>query len=756
MGIGLEIIIFAIVILVFFAIFDLIVGVSNDAVNFLNSAIGSKVAPFSVIMIVASLGIMAGVTFSSGMMEVARKGIFHPGFFTMPELIVIFLGVMITDVILLDMFNTYGLPTSTTVSIVFELLGAAVAISAIKIYNTHGSLTELAQYINTSKAMIIIFGILLSVAVAFVCGSAAQFVSRFVFTFNYEKRIKRYGAIWGGVALSLIVYFILVKGAKGTSFMTKETVEWIKANSFNIISVMFVASAVLLQILIFFKVNIFKPIVLIGTFALAMAFAANDLMNFIGVPMAGYHAYKAAILTDAPLLSTMGMLSKTVPTSTALLLLAGLIMVITLWISKKAKGVTETSINLGSQEEGVEMFESISLSRVIVKLFINVSNMVRFLVPVPVQNWIAGRFDASHYHANIDKDNRPSFDLLRASVNLVVASAIISYATSRKLPLSTTYITFMVAMGTSFADQAWGRESAVYRVSGVLTVIGGWFMTAFLAFTMSCIAATVMYYTEAPGIIFLVITACLIVWKHNHKFGERKKGADQEKVFNLRKVKDINTSISTTFEHIGILLQELRVSLDTTITALLEQNKYSLGIEKNKTKKFQRWANIIVANIFKSLRLLQREHSGVSYKYGQTIRALQKLADGHRDITMRSFHHVRNHYRGLLDAQKEELRGVANLLHDILLDSQKAFSREHSSRFESMAIKHRELKNMAEKLHRLQMDRISEDISRTRLSILYYAIIGNAIMISKENLKLLKIFNESFSNQEIDSEFELD
>ncbi|HKI50212.1 MAG TPA: inorganic phosphate transporter, partial [Desulfobacteria bacterium] len=480
---GSDIFLIAVVILLLFAVFDLVVGVTNDAVNFLNSSIGSRVAPFFVIMIVASLGILSGVTFSSGMMEVARKGIFHPQFFTMPELITIFMAVMLTDILLLDLFNTYGLPTSTTVSIVFELLGAAVAASALKIMQAEGTAMALGDYINTAKAMMIIFGILLSIAVAFCCGAVAQFITRLIFTFDYEKKLKRYGAIWGGVALATITFFILIKGAKGASFMTPEAVLWIKTHSLLILLGIFIVSAILLQIAIsFFKINIFKPIVLVGTFALAMAFAANDLVNFIGVPLAGLSAYKTAMAAGNPLTVTMGALSGKVQSQTVVLLLAGIVMVVTLWFSKKARTVTETEISLGHQDETTERFESIWLSRTIVRMADSFFKTVGSLVPHNVRNGIRRRMDPHRAERVAFQGPKPSFDLVRASVNLMVASAVVSFATSMKLPLSTTYVTFMVAMGTSFSDQAWGRETAVYRVTGVLTVIGGWFMTALIAF----------------------------------------------------------------------------------------------------------------------------------------------------------------------------------------------------------------------------------------------------------------------------------
>lgn len=755
---GLEVLLFAIIILVAFAIFDLMVGVSNDAVNFLNSSLGSRVAPRYIIMIIASLGILTGVTFSSGMMEVARKGIFHPQFFTMPELMIIFLAVMLTDVILLDVFNTFGLPTSTTVSIVFELLGGAVAVSAIKIAKVHGGLADMMQYINTSKAMIIILGILLSIVVAFFFGAFVQFLSRLLFTFDFSKRLKRYGALWGGVALSFIVYFILIKGAKGSSFMTGDMVAWIKTNAHVILFAIFAVSAFILQILLFLKVNILKPIVLIGTFALAMAFAANDLMNFIGVPLAGYHAYRTAMVTDTPLTVLMGALGRKVPTQTHLLLVAGVIMVVTLWLSRKARNVTETEISLGAQEEGFEKFESTPLSRALVRMVISFFNTLRSLVPVPVRNWVSNRFDPTHFQANVDDENRPSFDLLRASVNLMVASAIISYATSKKLPLSTTYVTFMVAMGASFADQAWGRESAVYRVTGVLTVVGGWFMTAFMAFTISSIFAVVMFYAKTPGLFLILILAGYSVWKNHHKFSETSQLKEKGKIFDLKRVSDVNEAVATTFVHVGHYLRELRESLDRSLEGLFNQNEYILNVQKKECKKVQHWANVVIANVFKSMRLIQKEtgNDDFSYKYGQTIRGLQKLADGHRDIVMRSYIHVSNHHKGLLEEQVKELSSIKQLLLDLLSDVEDMFDKKHVNAVQQVIEKDRDLRKLAEQYHKNQMDRIRSGESKTRLSILFYDIIGNAIMISKQNLKLLRIFEESFSKAGNVIEFDLD
>ncbi|MCK4535415.1 MAG: inorganic phosphate transporter, partial [Desulfuromonadales bacterium] len=530
---GTEIFLIGVGLLVIIAVLDIMVGVSNDAVNFLNSSIGSGVASRATIMVIASFGIMAGVTFSGGMMEVARKGIFHPQFFTMPELLTIFLAVMIADILLLDLFNTYGLPTSTTVSIIFELLGAAVAVSLLKILAAGDSLITFVQYINTAKAMMIIMGILMSVVIAFFCGALVQFLTRILFTFNYKQKLNRYGALWGGVALTSITYFILVKGAKGASFITTENVIWIKSHTTLILLVIFIVSAILLQILLVFKVNILKPIVLIGTFALAMAFAANDLVNFIGVPLAGVHSYKAAIAAGDPLTITMGALSKKVQSETIFLLIAGLIMVVTLWFSKKARTVTETEISLGQQEEGHERFESIFLSRAIVRLILHFSELLRHIIPRRIRILINRRTDPRSFRSVPDGERKPSFDLLRASVNLMVASAVVSYATANKLPLSTTYVTFMVAMGSSFADQAWGRESAVYRVTGVLTVIGGWFMTAVMAFSFAGVFAAIIFYGKGFGVIALLGLAAVLIWHAHRKHQAISLETKKQKIFNL-------------------------------------------------------------------------------------------------------------------------------------------------------------------------------------------------------------------------------
>jgi phosphate/sulfate permease len=743
---GIEIFFIAVLILLVFAVADLVVGVSNDAVNFLNSSIGSRVASFKVIMTVASCGILAGVTFSGGMMEVARKGIFHPQFFTMPELITIFMAVMITDILLLDLFNTYGLPTSTTVSIVFDLLGAAVAVSVIKIMHANGDAMFLGEYINTGKAMVIVFGILLSIVVAFFSGAIVQFISRLIFTFDYRKRIKRYGALWGGVAMSSITFFILIKGANEASFMTPEVVFWIKTHSFSVMGLIFIVSGMTFQVLIsFFHVNILKPVVLVGTFALAMAFAANDLVNFIGVPMAGLYAFKTAMASGDPLNITMGALNKTVHSQTFILLISGTIMVITLWVSKKAKSVTETELRLGQQDEGIERFESIWLSRVIVNMSDSFFISFKTVVPLKIREFISRRIKPRNPSTVMSQEDQPSFDLVRAAVNLMVASALISMATAMKLPLSTTYVTFMVAMGTSFSDKAWGRESAVYRVTGVLTVIGGWFLTALIAFIVSFVFANIIFYFKVPGTVALIVLTGIVIWKNYKKHKGMEKEKEEIKIFNMKKITNSHRAISNTFEHMAYLLKDIRESFDIAFDALFNENIYVLSNERTKkVKQIQRSSNIIMANIFKVLRLLQKEDVKISYKYAQTIRRLQKLSDGHRDTVLRAYMHVGNKHNGLLDVQIEELKKIKICILDILLKVETSFHRKEIVNYKNIIDQYNYMRELANQFHQEQMERIRRGESKTRLSILFYAIVGNCLMMAKQNIKLLEIFNESF------------
>lgn len=744
----MEIYFAAIVILAALAVSDLIVGVSNDAVNFLNSAIGSRVAPRYIIMIIASLGMLAGVLFSKGMMEVARKGIFHPKFFTMPELMIIFLAVMLTDVLLLDLYNTFGLPTSTTVSIVFELLGAAVAVSLIKVSQASEGFSSLVKYINTAKALAIISGILLSVVIAFICGAVIQFLSRLLFTFNFAKRLKRYGAIWGGLALASITYFILIKGAKGSAVITPETQVWLQANTWLILFFIFLVCAVILQLLMWFsRINILKPIVLIGTFALAMAFAANDLVNFIGVPLAGLSSYQAARASSNPLTSAMNALQEATPSHTLLLLAAGIIMAITLWISRKARTVTYTEINLGRQEEGYERFGSSPLSRTVVRMVTSLGQTVGKLIPSPIKKKLNGRFDMTHQEVDIKvsmNSDKPAFDLVRASVNLMVASALISFATSMKLPLSTTYVTFMVAMGTSFSDRAWDRDSAVFRVTGVLAVIGGWFLTALMAFTVSAAFAFAVYYLKAPAVIVILGLVVFFISRTHYMHRNREKEVDEYEIFNLKKVKDGNYAVETTFKHAGTYLQGVAKNLNLAYEGLAAQNRQTLKSVRKETKKIQTWANIIVANVFKTLRLLEQEKVTATHEYAQSISAIQEIAECHRDSIARAFDHINNHHKGMLPVQLEELKKVKNCILNLLEKTSDALMKKQIPDFESINRDKQELNRMIAEFDKNQVKRIQDNTSKTRLSILFYGFTRDSKIIAEQTFNLLKIFQESF------------
>jgi len=739
----------AIALLLTLAVCDLVVGVSNDAVNFLNSSVGSRAAPRHVIMIVASLGILAGVTFSSGMMEVARKGIFHPQFFTMPELMVVFVAVMITDVLLLDLFNTFGLPTSTTVSIVFELLGAAVMVSLAKVLEAGAPLSEAVGFINSAKVLAIMSGILLSVAIAFVVGAVAQFLTRMLFTFDFAQRIRRYGALWGGAALAAIIYFILVKGAKGASFIGDASALWIQTHTWRILGGAFLCCTALLQVLILFsRVNVLKVIVLAGTFALAMAFAANDLVNFVGVPLAGVSAYQVARESGSMLTQTMSALQQPVRSSTLFLLLSGAVMVATLWFSRKARTVTQTEVSLARQGEGLERFEATVLSQTIVRMVASLFSMARKAVPRAGRRWVARRLDRARFRPPVAEDGSvPDFDLVRASVNLVTASALISWATSMKLPLSTTYVTFMVAMGTSLSDQAWGRESAVFRVTGVLTVIGGWFFTAVMAFTVAFAFALAVHVGGAAAAAGILLLAVLLVLRNRRLHRSRETEEASIEVFNLKKIKDDAAAIHLTFEHAGLFLRAVCDSLDDGLQGLFRQDRNLLKRARKQQKKVQQWANIIIANTFKVLRLLQREEVENTQKYADAGATLQAIAESQRDIIMRAYLHVFNNHAGLLEAQAAEMDRIRSCVGDLLRTTAEAFLKRQPPDAALIEARIARLDEMIREFDHNQIMRIQDNSSKTRLSILFYGFLWNAQRIARQTLLLLKIFQDPLARR---------
>lgn len=546
----METIYFGFVVFLFvLAVFDLMVGVSNDAVNFLQSAIGAKVAKFKTILTIAAIGIFAGAAMSNGMMEVARNGVFHPSFFSFQDVMFIFLAVMASDIVLLDIFNTLGMPTSTTVSMVFELLGGTFALALMKVAGDPS--LHVADLMNTSKALTMIMAIFVSVAIAFVVGAFVQYISRTLFTFVYKNNSLKWKiGIFGGLAFTAIIYFMLIKGLGNVSFISDAAHEWINTHSWTICGICFVVTAVLSQVLFALKVNVFKILVLTGTFALAMAFAGNDLVNFIGVPLAGYSSfqdYSANAGGDAAGYM-LDSLNGPAHTPVLFLIAAGLIMVISLATSKKAFNVVKTSVDLARQDAGDEMFGSSKMARVLVRFSTNTASALSELVPNGVKRWFAKRFD----NENVVLPQGAAFDEIRATVNLVVSSLLIALGTSLTLPLSTTYVTFMVAMGSSLADKAWGRESAVFRITGVISVIGGWFITAGAAFILCFLVALAMSLGGLTMASILIALSIVLLVRSNIKYKKKQAEEKGDVVFNQMITSEDNA------ETLRLLTQHIR------------------------------------------------------------------------------------------------------------------------------------------------------------------------------------------------------
>ena len=568
------------------AIFDLMVGVSNDAVNFLNSAVGAKTASFKVIIIVAAIGVFMGATMSNGMMDIARHGIVLPEHYYMDEVMCIFLAVMITDVILLDIFNSLGLPTSTTVSMVFELLGAAFAMSMVKIANDVTGELSLLNLLNTEKALSVIIAIFVSVAIAFVFGTVIQFIARLFFSFNYKKGLGWKIGIFGGLAVTAIVYFLLINGVKGLTIMTAERKQWIDDNTLLIVGVCFVSFTVIMQVLHWLKVNVFKVIVLLGTFALAMAFAGNDLVNFIGVPLAGYDTfmhYTAAGGGD-PSSFSVAFLNSSAKTPTLFLVIAGAIMVYALATSRKARNVIKTSVDLSKQESGDEMFGSSRVARSLVRNTVNVFNSVLKVIPAGVRQWVDKRMNSD----DVILEKGAAFDMVRASVSLVLAGALIALGTSLTLPLSTTYVTFMVAMGTSLADRAWGRESAVYRITGVISVIGGWFITAGAAFIAAGVVVLALYYGGIVMAIALMVLVVFLLIKSGKMLKKKTQRSADDELF------DKMISAKTKEEVWPLLQQHVKMTEDTNLQFVADAyGKITNGFIKEDLRELRHASNAI-------------------------------------------------------------------------------------------------------------------------------------------------------------------
>jgi len=744
-----------IVVLFLLAISDLVVGVSNDAVNFLNSAVGSKSASFKVILGVAALGIIVGCTFSGGMMEVARKGIFHPEHFYFSELILLFLAVMVTDVILLDTFNTFGMPTSTTVSIVFELLGAAVALSIIKIY-THPDALGLGEYINSGKALAIISGILLSVVVAFTAGVLVQYLTRLLFSFDYTKKLKYFGSLWGGLAIAAITYFLLVKGSKGASFMTSDLQSTIADNSFLIILVSFVVWTVILQILtLFTKLDILKLVVLVGTFSLAMAFAGNDLVNFIGVPLAGYNSYEIWMAAGGvePEGLLMSELAGKVPTPTLFLLIAGVIMTITLWTSKKARSVVKTSLDLGRQYEGTERFESYAVSRNLVRNFSKMAIFTNNLLPDKMRKAVMNQFDERPFTAKQASlgAEAPSFDLLRASVTLVVASILITIGTNLKLPLSTTYVTFMVFMGTSLADGAWGRESAVYRVSGVLSVIGGWFFTAFAAFSVAFILANIFYFGGTIAIVIVLILAAVTVYR-SHRYHDKRM--EEQLAFEKSLEEETLTKdkiVEMSAQNLTKILGEMSQIIDNTLVGLAKEDLPILGNTYQDFKKLERQADKIKKQASKAIDKIEDDQIEAIHMHMLVADYLKEMTNNVKNIVKPSLDHVDNNHKPLIPSQLQELEIIQKNLKSRLNSVMAIFNNSSAGGAEQLQEELQSFVRSIRSSRKNQIKRIKNHEIGTRNSILFLNHLAEFRNLAIFSNRIVTVLDELILNPEEDT-----
>ncbi|MEL7268567.1 MAG: inorganic phosphate transporter [Bacteroidota bacterium] len=741
---GENVYLFMVIALAILAITDLVVGVSNDAVNFLNSAIGSKAISFKTIMIVASVGIAFGAISSSGMMEVARKGIFNPGEFVFAEIMIIFMAVMITDILLLDFFNTLGMPTSTTVSIVFELLGASVAISMVKIIKADGGFSDLSAYINTDKAVQIIFGILLSVVIAFTIGAVVQFISRLLISFDFKKKSKWVESIFGGLATTAIIYFILVKGLKSANLFGGSFSEFVVTQT----ELFLLLNAVLWTLLsyvfaTFLRWNVYTLIIAFGTFALAMAFAGNDLVNFIGVPIAALQSWEdwraSGVLPEE---FAMNSLSAAVPTPTLLLLLSGGIMVITLWFSSKAKSVVKTSVDLSRQDEGDERFQPNYLSRQIVKLSVNFFDILSRVIPPGAKRLADKQFQVpNQYIPKSKSQDMPAFDLVRASVNLMVASVLISIATSMKLPLSTTYVTFMVAMGTSLADRAWGAESAVYRVAGVLNVIGGWFFTALSAFTAAAIIAYFLHAGKLVGLILLLIAAAVILLRNYMAHNKKTKVIKAEDSLRRAESSSIQGVIEESADNISNMIKRSNRIYTYSINGLAKHDLEMLKKNRKGVNKMSAEIEDLKNSVFYFIKNLDESSvGGASNFYINLLGLLQDLSQSLEYISTLGHKHVQNNHKKLKYTQIKELKELDNTLEDLFNSTQEIFQTRQFQNIESLLLQREQLFNMVSDKIERQVARTRTEESSPKNTTLYFSLLTESKDIVKATLKLLELY----------------
>lgn len=740
---GIVIFIFAL------AIFDIMVGVSNDAVNFLNSAVGSKAASFRLIMSIAAIGIFIGAAMSNGMMDIARHGIYQPQYFYFSEIMCILLAVMLTDVVLLDVFNSMGMPTSTTVSMVFELLGGTFAIALVKIF-THDT-HELGHLINTDKALSVIMAIFISVAIAFVFGMIVQYLARIVFTFNYKKKMKYTIGLFGGIAATAIIYFMLIKGLKDSSFMTPANKAWIDENTAMLVLYCFIFFTILMQVLHWLKVNVFKVVVLMGTFALALAFAGNDLVNFIGVPLAGYSSYidftsQSGVSPDSYLMTS---LLESAKTPWYFLIGSGAIMVYALFTSKKAQNVIKTSVDLSRQDEGEETFGSTPVARTLVRINLNLANSISKMIPEKTKRWIDTRFRKDEA---IIADGA-AFDLVRASVNLVLAGLLIALGTSLKLPLSTTYVTFMVAMGTSLADRAWGRDSAVYRITGVLSVIGGWFLTAGVAFTICFFVALIIYYGGTIAILVLVGLAVLSLIRSQIVFKNRKKKETvDETVKQLMQSTDTNEALNLlrihTRDELTKVLGFAEENFNLIITSFFNENlrglrkaSGSIKFAKQLLKQMRRVGTAAMSRLDNKTVI----EKGLYYYQGndfasELIYSMDRMCEP-------ALEHIDNNFKPLEQTQKDEFMAVTNEITELIRSCEDKMALNNYEGFQNDIRTSNTINAQLSFLKREELKRIQNQKGSIKVSLVYLTIVQEAQNVVTYTINLMKVSNK-FQSEE--------
>lgn len=744
----MEIVYFSFIVFLFMlAVFDLVVGVSNDAVNFLNSAIGAKVARFRTILIIASIGVFVGATMSNGMMDIARHGIFQPQMFSFNDLLCIFLAVMVTDVVLLDVFNTLGMPTSTTVSMVFELLGGTFILSLLKIATDETGLLGFADLLNTDKALSVILGIFLSVAVAFIFGTVVQWLSRLIFTFNYTSKLKWKIGLFGGIATTCILYFALLKGLKDSSFMTPEYNAWIKENTMYLVGGCFVVSTVLMQVFHWCKINVFKIVIFMGTFALALAFAGNDLVNFVGVPLAAYSAYQDFAANGAGQADTfmMSSLNENAKTPFIFLFLSGVVMVYALATSKKAQNVVKTSVDLSRQDEGEEMFGSSRVARSIVRGANNVNEFFSKYTPKPLVRWIDARFNKDE--AILAQG--AAFDLVRASINLVLSGLLIALGTSLKLPLSTTYVTFIVAMGSSLADRAWSRESAVFRITGVLNVIGGWFLTAGIAFSACALVTIAMYYGGAVVMALFVFVAVFILIKSNFSTKRKDETDYEEQLFKgIMNAKDKAECWGLLKKHVCATQQEMLdfvwKTYEDVVNGFVDEDLKTLrravkriDAEKSRRKKLRQRELVGMRRIDKRISLEKNTWFHLASNSGeQMLYCLKRMSDPCKE-------HVDNNFNPLSRECIEEILPVKKKIVDYLMRSERIVEDRDYEHIDALLAEEEAYKQQLSEMRRAQEDRIQMDLSQgLKVSLVYL----NLLQETQELLSDLRHYLRAFKH----------